>query len=406
MPSGKTEAQRAEIKRTEGELRLALGRTLGASKQAREARAQFDKAATLLPKNPQPRALGAVAALELKDNAGTIRGFKSALALDPKRLDDRKTLAQLLTESKNWKEADAQFALYSQGKPNDVGALMQWSQVAAQLKDPKRAAQVLGKAVKVAPRDAKVWTRLALAQRESGDKKGALDSFNQLNKLKPNDADVLYETARLQSELGDNTAAFANFKRVVDARPEAVEAYPALLEAANKAGQGANARQFLVREMAEKENGAALKQILDFYSSKNQSGEARAFLNDLVARAPKQDGPRTALSAMKGAKVEPASANSTALPPILPQVNLSIVPKAMPTPTVTATATPTVKPEVQPAKLPETAPRPDAQAPRETMRKPASKPLTSPTLAPSDARAIKHKGLSGGVPLVMTKPTP
>ena len=426
LPAATKGAPPAEVKQTEGALRLALGRTLGASKQTKEARAQFERAATLLPRDPQPRALGAVAALQLKDNAGAIKGFKSALALDPKRLDDRKTLAQLLADGKQWKEADAQFALYTQSKPNDAEALMQWSQVAAQLKDPKRAAQVLGRAVKVAPRDATVWTRLALAQRESGDKRGALASFNQLNKLKPNNADALYETARLQSELGDNTAAFANFKKVVDARPQAIEAYPALLEAASKAGQSSNARQFLARELAEKENGPALKQVLDYYSRNNQSSEARAFLNDLVARAPKQDGPRTALSAMKGAmtnaKVEPASVGPTALPPILPQVNLSIVPKAATTPTATASLA--ITPTAAPSKAPAATPKPTTKAAAKTNKptlkatpgatvkalaktnKPARKPVPSPTLAKPDARAIKHADLSDEVPLIVTKPTP
>ena len=305
LPKGKTEAQKKEIAATEGALRLALGRTLGAGKQTRAAREQFDKAALLLPRDPQPRALGAIAALQLKDNAGAIRGFKGALALDPQRLDDRKTLAQLLADGKNWKDADAQFALYNGAKPGDAEALLQWASVAAQLKNPGRAAQVLGKAVVVAPKNATAWTQLALAQRESGDKKGALTSFKKLNQIKPNDADVLYETARLQSELGDNTAAYGNYKTVIGARPQATQAYPALLQAADKAGQATNARQFLVGQLAKKENLAAMKGVLDYYQGKDKTDEARAFLTDLVSRAPGQDFARTALNAMKGATAEP-----------------------------------------------------------------------------------------------------
>ena len=375
LPQGKTDAERAGVRATEGALRLALGRTLGAGKQTREARAQFDKAALLLPRDPQPRALGAIAALQLKDNAGAIAGFKSALALDPKRLDDRKTLAQLLADAKNWKEADAQFALYDQGKSGDARALLQWASVAGQLKDYKKQAQVLKKAVKFAPKNAAVWTQLALAQRESGDKRGALASLVQLNRIKPGDANVIYETARLQSDLGDNAAAFGNFKAVIDARPEAIEAYPALLSAADKAGQGAGARQFLVGELAKKENLPAMKQVLNYYQGKNQKEQARAFLNDLVARAPKQDAARTALNALKGAKAEPASLE---LPPIQPKVNLAIVPRAA-----------------------ATSSEPAAE-------KPATKPLPAPTLAARDAPQIQIKRsiLSPDVPLVATKPTP
>ena len=372
LPSGKTDAQKKDLKATEGALRLALGRTLGASKQPKEARVQFDKAALLLPRDPQPRALGAVAALQLKDNAGAIVGFKSALALDPKRLDDRKTLAQLLAQSKNWKQADAQFALYNASKPNDAEALLQWASVAGQLKDSKKQAQVLAKAVKVAPKNAAAWTQLALAQRESGDKKAALVSFKQLNVIKPNDADVLYETARLQSDLGDSAAAYDNFKTVINARPQATEAYTALLQAADKAGQSAGARQFLVSQMAKKENLAAMKQVLDYYQSKNETGEARAFLTDLVSRAPGQTSARTALDAMKGASAAPASLQS---PQIVPQVNLSLVPRATP-------ATDAGKPAKQPVSV----------------------PVPAPTSARSDASEIKHSAPAIEAPLVVTAP--
>ena len=373
LPAGKTDAERTNIRATEGALRLALGRTLGASKQVKEARVQFDKAALLLPRDPQPRALGAIAALQSKDNAGAIAGFKSALALDPKRLDDRKTLAQLLADSKNWKQADTQFALYNGAKAGDAEALLQWANVAGQLKDTKKQAQVLAKVVAVAPKNATVWTQLALAQRESGDKKGALASFAQLNQLKPDDADALYETARLQSDLGDNTAAYGTFKAVINARPQAIEAYAALLQAADKAGQGASARQFLVSQMAKKENLAAMKQVLDYYQSKNETGEARAFLTDLVSRAPGQSSARTALDAMKGATVEPASLQSSK---IVPQVNLSIVPRATPTTGTTDFA------------------------------KPAKQPMPAPTAARSDASEMQHSLPAIEAPLVVTKPTP
>ena len=385
LPSGKTEAQKTEIKATEGALRLALGRTLGASKQTKEARAQFEKAAILLPRDPQPRALGAIAALQLKDNAGAIAGFKSALALDPKRLDDRKTLAQLLAQNKNWKEADAQFALYNGAKAGDAEALLQWASVAAQLKDPKKQAQVLSKAVVFAPKNAAAWTQLALAQRESGDKKGALTSFKKLDQIKPDDADVLYETARLQSDLGDNAAAYDNYKTVISARPQATQAYTALLQAADKAGQGVGARQFLVSQMAKKENLAAMKGVLDYYQSKNKTDEARAFLTDLVSRAPGQDGARTALNAMKGATVEPASLK---LPPITPQVNLSIVPKTTTPATTAAVATPV----------------PTQIAARGAAPKPARQPVPSPTSARVGVADIEHQAPKFDEAMITTRP--
>ena len=403
LPSGKTAAQKAEIKTTEGALRLALGRTLGASKQTREARAQFEQAAALLPRDPQPRALGAVAALQMKDEAGAIAGFKSALALDPKRLGDRKTLAQLLANGQQWKASDAQFALYAQARPKDAGALLDWASVAGQLKDPKHSAQVLGKAVKAAPGNAAAWTQLAIAQRASGDKTGALASYKKLNVLRPKNADALYETGRLQSEMGDNAAAYGNFKSAINARPGAVEAYPALLQAADKAGQSAAARQFLVRELAQQENLPAMKQVLEYYRGQDKQAEARDFLTDLVARAPKQDSARTALKAMTGASAEPASAKA---PTATPRVNLAIAP--------TPSAPP--KPLDAPPKPLDDAPKPSSVSPKpssgtpriELRRKSATQlvPLPTVTTRIAPLQSLKHPDRETNAPLIITKPSP
>ena len=307
LPAGTTDAERAQLKQTEGALRLALGRTLGADKQPKAARVEFEKAAQLLPRDAEPRALAGVAALQLKDAAGAISNFKSALQIDPKRAQDRLTLAQLLADGKKWKQADAQFALYDGAKPGNANALLQWSQVAGQLKNPARQAMILGRAAKAAPKNVAIWTALGIAQRASGDRRAALAAFGQSAKLRPKDADVMFEMAQLQTELGDNSGAYENYKDVVAARPKAIEAYPALLEAADKAGQNPNARQFLARELAGgDENLAAIKVILGFYQQKQRPTEARAFLNDLVARAPQQEAPRTALNALKGASATPA----------------------------------------------------------------------------------------------------
>ena len=370
LPSGKTEAQRAQIKTTEGALRLALGRALGQSKQTKAAREQFERAATLLPRDPQPRALGALAALQMKDNAGAIGGLRAALQLDPKRAADRKLLAQVLAQTKKWGEADAQFALYDAAQPSDAPALEQWAQVAAQLKNPQKQARILTKATSADPKNPALWAQLGLAQRASGDKKAALASFNALAKLRPKDPNALYEVARLQSALGENGAAYANWKRVIEARPDVAEGYPALLEAAGRAGQNPGARQFLVRELAgQSENAVALRGILAFYERKNSPEQARAFLNDLVARDPKQKSARTALEALQ--KTSPS--------PVAPPAQAAPAPTATLKPMALSEPAPPAGPTPAAAEL--AAPTPAAPAQLTARAKPKSQVATLPALA-------------------------
>lgn len=307
LPQGQTDAQRAQLRATEGALRLARGRALGQSRQTAAARAEFERAAKLLSRDPQPRSLAALAALQSKDAAGAISNLRVALQLDPKRAGDRKLLAQLLADQKKWREADAQFALYDAAHPGDAPTLAQWAQVAGQLKDSKREAQIWAKAARADPKNAEIWTRLALAQRAGGDQKAALASFTALSKLRPNDANARYEMAQLQSALGDHGAAYQNWKRVIAARPELAAGYPALLEAAKRAGQNDDARQFLVRALASQgENVAAIQGVLAFYERQNKPDQARDFLNDLVARDPKQKAARTALDALTKVAATPA----------------------------------------------------------------------------------------------------
>ena len=117
-----------------------------------------------------------------------------------------------------------------------------------------------------------------------------------------------------------------------------------------------------------------MKQVLDFYQRKNQSAQARDFLTDLVARAPKQDAARTALDAMKGATANPASA---LLPTKTPPIKLA----AASTPTPEPSATPTSKPATQPVAA-----------------------AIASVIAPR--KVVKQSHVAVKTPMVSTQPTP
>ena len=391
---------------------ILLGQVLLRKKDAQGAAAVLTKAAQARPDAFGVYPILADARSALGDNKGAAAALQSALSrlpqgkTDPQRAqiwatqnELRLALARTLAASQQWKAADAQFALYAKARPDDAGALLLWAQVAGELKNSKRQIEALRQAVRAAPQSAAAWTQLALAQRASGDKKGSLASFEKLNQLQPKNADVLFETARLQSELGQSAAAFDSWKGVIAARPQVVQAYPALLEAADQAGQNPDARQFLARELARQENPAALASIAQFYKSRNRASETRALLGDLMARAPKQRAARNALDALE----KPSGA---------PQTAATVAPAAAPAPQ----NTPKIEVAAAPRNAPTSTPRttPTINAPQSSATQSATSPIAAPILAKPRARASKSRiappktaaPTPTNAPLLATPPTP
>ncbi len=279
LPKGATNA--------EGRLRVTLGQLLGDGKQPRAARDEFNRAAKLLPRDPEPLALAALAELDLKNPSGAAKLIGQAVALDPKNGRTRRLYAQTLAQSKQWKAADAQYALVCAAAPRDKEALAQWARVAHEAKNPVREIEVLRRLAAVEPRNPRVWEQLGSVQLAGGNKGAAINSFAKVVSLSPRDTGSALNLADLQIQQGDARAALGTLQQAIGARPDFAPAYARVLDAGDKANQKEACRDFVAGKLAaQSQNGALLATALGFYDIRKRSDEARALLDEVLSRNP------------------------------------------------------------------------------------------------------------------------
>jgi tetratricopeptide (TPR) repeat protein len=342
LPKGTTSAQRAQIARAEGGLRLSLGRLWGQAKKPREARTEFARAATLLPRETEAHSMLALASLQSGDRSGAVKALQSALAIDPKRLRDRRFLAQLLAQNRNWKPASAQYALYTQAQPRDVGAWEEWAQVAARAGETEQELRILAKLTELQPRNARLHLQRGALLRDRKRPAEALMSFERALALQKDDPNALAEIARLQTQLKQPKQAAASWKKLIVLRPDYTPAYRAMLESSARGGEGAAARAFLSRQLSKtRENPRVLSEVLRFYTRTKQDSQAQALLKEIVMRNPKNRFARAALDSY---------------------APISVAPR----PPKTDTPAPTAAPD-QPAPASTPSPVPEAETPVESI---------------------------------------
>ncbi len=324
LPRGATGDQKARISRAEGELRLSLGRVLGQQKQPKAARIEFKRAAQLLPREAEPQALLALAALQSGDKNAAKRALQSALALDPNRARDRLTLAGILAQDRDFRGAETQFAAYLKAAPRDLNALSALAQVKLQLKKPAEAAQILAKIADLDPKNPLPLLDSGAILRDAGQFAPALASFERALARRPTDERALVEVARLQTRLKRGGAG-ATWQKLIAVKPGFLPAYGAFLEVSARGGQEIGARLFLARQLARgAENPSALSEILRFYARTGRDSQAKALLADITQRNPKNKAARAALDSFAPPKLQAARPTPQMTPTVIaPNVTLA-----------------------------------------------------------------------------------
>lgn len=330
LPVGKTPPEKAQIAAIEGELRLTLGRTLGQSKKPAEARREFERAATLLPRSAEVRSMLALAAMQSGDRKTATAALQGAIAIDPSRAGDRRFLAQLLADGKDWSAANAQYAAYTKLQPRDGSALIEWAGAAHRAKKSDEELQIWSKLATLDPRNPLPHIQRGVLLRDLKRPAEALQSFQRALAIKSDDPNALFESGRLESQLGQARNAAATWRKLITTRPQYAPAYASLLESSDKSGDAPNARLFLARELSQKsDNPQALSEILNFYAKSKRDAEAKAFLADVLKRNPKSRFAKAALDSFgkPSIKLIPAAA------PTPPAAATTPAPAATPQPT-------------------------------------------------------------------------
>lgn len=139
---------------------------------------------------------------EMKDNAGSTKMFRAAVAANPKEPNVHFGLGYLLWTQKQYPEALQQFQAELENDPNHVQSLVYLGDCYLQLNKPAEARTPLEKGLAL---DRSQWLAsldLGIIDSDAGRNEEALRELNQAAKLKPDDVNVHWRLGRLLRTMG------------------------------------------------------------------------------------------------------------------------------------------------------------------------------------------------------------
>jgi tetratricopeptide (TPR) repeat protein len=204
------------------------GFVLAAEKKYDDARAQFEAAAKLDPKNPHPVVL--VARTYVDQNAFALAGqtFDRAIAIDGTDLEAEIGKAQLAASQHDVKTAIATYdtILSQQTQPTDKAAVMvEEAKVYAAEKQDAQAEATLKKAIDAYPNVPA--THIAYGDYLAGksDKAGAQREWTTAAGPNNDNPDALVRLGNLAAANNDLTTAAADFKKLTEVAPQDPRGY-------------------------------------------------------------------------------------------------------------------------------------------------------------------------------------
>ena len=124
-----------------------------------------------------------------------------------------------------WEDAAT---IYRNALGSDQSQADVWLRLAdidARLKRPAQAAEALGRAAQLRPRDATLWKKLSEARATAGDPVGALAAVVQANELAPDQVDYLRAQGQLAIWANDSKVAITTFRRLLVLDPQDASAW-------------------------------------------------------------------------------------------------------------------------------------------------------------------------------------
>ena len=198
------------------------------------ALATSERIVAAYPNLPVAYTLRGTALLGVNDAKRAEADFRTAIAKDPKFLDARRNLAQLLVLTKRAPEGQKELRAIVASNPNDVRSLMLLADLAGASSTERT--ELLKRAVLVNPKDAAPRAALIqtyLQQRQPGP---ALTEAASLARDVPNNPSVLQLLAATQIANKQQPAAVETVRRIVAIAPKAAEAKLLLARAQAAAG--------------------------------------------------------------------------------------------------------------------------------------------------------------------------
>jgi len=139
---------------------------------------------------------------EMKDNEGSTKMFRAAVAANPKEPNVHFGLGYLLWTQKQYPEALQQFQAELDNDPNHAQSLVYLGDCYLQLNNPTEARPRLQKGLALDPSQWLASLDLGIIDSDAGRNEEALRELNHAAKLKPDDVNVHWRLGRLLRTMG------------------------------------------------------------------------------------------------------------------------------------------------------------------------------------------------------------
>ncbi len=194
-------------------LRLALAHSCLWSKQYPCVMDVYHEILTLNSESAEADMLAGEALDEMKDNEGSTKMFRAAVAANPKEPNVHFGLGYLLWTQKIYPEAAQEFNAELANDPQHVQSLVYLGDTLIQLNQSSDARPILEKAVRLDSAQPLAHLDLGILLSDAGDNEGALRELTLSEKLNPNDVNVHWRLGRLYRTMGRKDEAKVEFDK-------------------------------------------------------------------------------------------------------------------------------------------------------------------------------------------------
>jgi tetratricopeptide (TPR) repeat protein len=194
-------------------LRLALAHSCLWSRQFQCVMDVYHEILTLDSESAEADMLAGEALDEMKDNTGSTKMFRAAVAANPREPNVHFGLGYLLWTQKIYPEAAREFQAELANDPNHVQAMEYLADTDIQMNQPAEAGPLLEKAVQLDPLQSLAHLDLGILYSDAGHNEDALRELTLAEKLNPNEINVHWRLGRLYRTLGRKDEAKAEFDK-------------------------------------------------------------------------------------------------------------------------------------------------------------------------------------------------
>ena len=192
-------------------LLLALAHSYLWSKQYQPVLDVYHQILTLDPNSAEADMLAGEALDEMKDNEGSTKMFRAAVAANPKEPNVHFGLGYLLWTQKLYPEAASEFKAELVNNPDHAQSLMYLADSDIQMNQTPDARPLLEKVIKLDPSLPLAHLDLGIILSDAGNNSDALRELTLAEKLQPNEVNVHWRLGRLYRTMGRKDDAKAEF---------------------------------------------------------------------------------------------------------------------------------------------------------------------------------------------------